>query len=162
MENQLYAITLAFLLGVWGYRSYQVIKTFNSVERLKGWIKKKGHREGTLALGQAKPGRFYLLRSFFRKILGGEDFLIRVRYRVGDTDIVCDRYSVLPKLRGKDRVAISRMVRDGIDEVDVFYDPQDPSQSVILPPSGHTVRGLMLKHILFTAMIFFALLVLVI
>jgi len=157
-----YALALAFLIVVWIVKTARVIGIFSDVESLRFWKATPARLEGVLVLGRAKPGRFYIVRSFFKKIFGGEKFIIRARYQVGDADVVCDRFAITPKLRAKDRLVINRLVRDSVTELDVYCNPKDPLDAVILSPSEHSIRGLMVKHIIFTVAIFFSLLVLVV
>lgn len=156
-----YALALAFLIVVWVVKTIRIIGIFNAVESLKTWTARPAKLEGILVLGRAKPGRFYIVRSFIKKIFGGERFVVRARFQSGDTDIVCDQFAITPKLRAKDRLKINRMVRDSITDIDVYCDPQNPLKSVILPPSEHSIRGLMVKHIMLTVLIFFCFMILV-
>lgn len=156
------AFVIVLLVFLFLRRIYQMVRILNKHEQMQGWTKAEGTLEGSLVIGQAKPGRFYFLRSFLRKIFRGEQYVVRVSYTVADTKIVCDQYNLLQGITAKDRLEIRNIVREPDAPVSVYYNPNDVSEATIKPPSNYRLAGQIFRSCSFLIIVLLCLIVVVI
>lgn len=162
-QSMLFAgITIAFLFFVWARRSYTIFKLFIRLEEMRSWNPVSAEIEGILWTGSPRPGKLYILRSFWSKIAGREKFHFRARYQIGDIVAVCDKFSVFPSLRASDRLFLRRILRSGENRVTLYQNPDNPLECVLLPPEDHRIRGYAIRHLAFTALVCASIVILVV
>jgi len=153
----LIAITIAF----WIYRTYDLLKLIKRVDDIKSWPSAKASLEWYHVEGETKDGKFKLFRSIINKIIGTEKYHFFAKFDLDGLTVGASNFTVFKKMKASHRLYARSIMRSRESVVDVYYDPQNPMDSVFLPPSMHKLRGDIVKHILATVILNYAIVVMV-
>lgn len=140
LDTFYFILAFVFIFGFWLWDGYQILAFWGVVENAKTWSVKKGELVGVssseLVKGSSKNGIFSKL---FRLLFSRRRYNIFVKMDVDGVDIGVFNASLYPKYTRLITVFCRSLERKSISEVDVYYNPDDPHEATIIPPSEHKV-----------------------
>lgn len=161
MEKYLFIALIVLIVGFWLAKTRELLHLFRRIEEMKQWPSTTASIEWIHFQGNNDGGKPKFFRSLFRKAFSLEAYHVLAIFRVGDLRVGATTFSAFKRMSAAHRLFVRKLIRSGASEVQVYYDPNNPEDSVILPPSEHRLRIPIVKHAVYTVVVNFSVVILV-